>query len=50
MHDMIDFTKYLNCDACKLAGLYCPEHRIEVEKKLFITKGIKENDEPAVDG
>ena len=37
---MIDFTKYLNCKACKASGLYCPEHRIEVEKKLFITKGI----------
>ena len=31
---MIDFTKYLNCPACKEIELYCPKHRAEVEKIL----------------
>ena len=31
---MIDFTKYLNCPACKEVELYCPTHRAEVEKIL----------------
>lgn len=35
---MIDFSKYLNCPDCKDAGVYCDEHRVEVEKIL------KEND------
>jgi len=32
--EMIDFTKYLNCPACKEIELYCPTHRAEVEKIL----------------
>jgi hypothetical protein len=35
---LIDFSKYLNCSECIDAGVYCDEHRIEVEKIL------KEND------
>jgi hypothetical protein len=35
---MIDFSKYLDCPDCKDSGVYCDEHRIEVEKIL------KEND------
>ncbi len=31
---MIDFTKYLNCPACKEVELYCHTHRAEVEKIL----------------
>ncbi len=30
----IDYTKYLNCQACKDSGLYCPKHRVEVENML----------------
>ncbi len=30
----IDFDKYLNCPYCKKSGLYCPEHRSEVEQIL----------------
>jgi len=30
----IEFTKYLNCPDCRESGLYCPQHRIEVEKIL----------------
>ena len=37
---MIDFSKYLNCNDCRIIGLYCEKHRAEVEKKLFITTGI----------
>jgi hypothetical protein len=29
--ESIDYRKYLNCSACKKVGLYCPEHRKEVE-------------------
>ena len=47
---MFDYTKYLNCKACKASGLYCTEHRIEVEKKLLITTGINENDHKATNG
>jgi len=32
--DLINFIKYLNCPDCKDSGLYCREHRIEVEKIL----------------
>jgi len=32
--ETIDFTKYLNCPACKEVELYCPTHRAEVEKIL----------------
>jgi len=32
--ELIDFNKYLNCPDCKEVGLYCAEHRIEVEKIL----------------
>ena len=32
--EYIDYTKYLNCQACKDSGLHCPKHRIEVEKIL----------------
>jgi len=32
--DLINFIKYLNCPNCKDSGLYCTEHRIEVEKIL----------------
>ncbi len=32
--DLINFIKYLNCPDCKDSGLYCSEHRIEVEKIL----------------
>jgi len=32
--DLINFIKYLNCPDCKDSGLYCTEHRIEVEKIL----------------
>jgi len=32
--DMINFYKYLNCDACRETGLYCVEHRVEVTKML----------------
>ncbi len=35
---MIDFSKYLNCPDCIDSGVYCSEHRDEVEKIL------KEND------
>ena len=31
---MIEFHKYLNCPDCRASGLYCPQHRIEVEKIL----------------
>ena len=42
---MIDFYKYLNCHECRATGLYCKKHRVEVEKKLFITKGISKNED-----
>ncbi len=42
---MIDFTKYLQCPDCRASGLYCVKHREEVEKKLFITKGISEKED-----
>jgi len=29
--EMIDYAKYLACDECRKAGLYCPPHREEVE-------------------
>ena len=29
--ELIDYRKYLNCPACKDVGLYCSEHRKEVE-------------------
>lgn len=32
--DLINYIKYLNCPDCKDSGLYCREHRIEVEKIL----------------
>lgn len=32
--DKIRFSKYLNCQACKESGLYCDEHKKEVEKIL----------------
>jgi len=32
--DLINFIKYLNCQDCKDSGLYCREHRIEIEKIL----------------
>ncbi len=32
--DLINFIKYFNCPDCKDSGLYCREHRIEVEKIL----------------
>jgi len=32
--ELIDFSKYLNCPDCQEVGLYCAEHRIEVEKIL----------------
>ena len=38
--ELIDFYKYLNCTACREAGLYCPEHRAEVET---ILEGINQN-------
>ncbi len=47
---MIDFTKYLQCPDCRLSGLYCVKHRAEVEKKLFIIKGINEKVDPQNDG
>ena len=47
---MIDFSKYLECPDCKVSGLYCPTHRAEVEKKLFITKGISEKNDQSTDG
>lgn len=31
---MIDYTKYLHCKDCQDAGLYCTEHRKEVETEL----------------
>ena len=31
---MIDFYKYLKCPECRDCGLYCSEHREEVEKIL----------------
>ena len=33
--ESIDYRKYLNCPACKDVGLYCSEHRKEIE--LIIT-------------
>ncbi len=30
----IEFTKYFNCPDCRASVLYCPQHRIEVEKIL----------------
>ena len=30
----MNYTKYLHCTACQDSGLYCPEHRIEVETYL----------------
>lgn len=47
---MINFSKYLECHDCKVSGLYCTTHRAEVEKKLFITKGISENEDQSHDG
>ena len=47
---MIDFSKYLECQDCKATGLYCPTHREEVEKKLFITKGISEKKDQSTNG
>ena len=47
---MIDFTKYLQCPECRSIGLYCVKHRKEVEKKLFITKGISEKADIQSDG
>ncbi|MEX0656457.1 MAG: hypothetical protein WD154_02790 [Nitrosopumilaceae archaeon] len=32
--EMINFYKYLNCTACQESGLYCKEHKGEVEKIL----------------
>ena len=31
---MIDYTKYLCCKNCQDSGLYCKEHRKEVETEL----------------
>ncbi len=31
---LIDFSKYLDCPDCKDSGIYCDEHRSEVEKIL----------------
>jgi len=33
---MIDYYKYLKCQACKDSGLYCPPHRKEVEEILKV--------------
>jgi len=30
----MDYSKYLACHACQDSGLYCTEHRIEVEANL----------------
>lgn len=35
---MVDFYKYLNCPDCREAGLYCPEHKKEVEEQLEIER------------
>lgn len=32
--DMIDFYKYLKCPECRDSGLYCKEHKSEVERIL----------------
>ena len=50
MTSMIDFSKYLNCNDCRIIGLYCEKHRAEVEKKLFITTGISKNQDPQNNG
>lgn len=47
---MIDFSKYLNCNDCRIIGLYCVKHRAEVEKKLFITTGISKIEDPHTNG
>ena len=31
---MIDYYKYLKCSECKDVGLYCKQHRIEVDTIL----------------
>ena len=50
MNLMIDFSKYLNCNDCRIIGLYCAKHRDEVEKKLLITTGISKNEDPKNNG
>ena len=35
----IDFSKYLNCPGCIVSGLYCDEHKKEVEKYLAENNG-----------
>ena len=40
----MDYSKYLNCSNCKKSGLYCKEHRREVEillRKREIQKLLK---------
>ncbi len=39
--ESIDYRKYLNCPACKDVGLYCSEHRKEVE--LIIATRSRKN-------
>jgi len=34
MLELIDYYKYLKCTSCRKLGLYCPEHRAEVERLL----------------
>ena len=50
MNSMIDFSKYLNCNDCRIIGLYCIKHRVEVEKKLFITTSISKKEDPQNNG
>ena len=37
----IDYRKYLNCTACRDVGLYCYEHRQEVE--LIVASKSRKN-------
>jgi len=50
MNSMIDFSKYLNCNECRIIGLCCLKHRAEVEKKLFITTSISKKEDPQNNG
>ena len=46
----MNYSKYLRCHECKDSGLYCTEHRIEVEtnlRKREIRKILQIRDQPA---
>ena len=39
--ERVDFYKYLKCPKCVESGLYCQEHRIEVENILNQSSKMK---------